>query len=62
MVREYMVTKFGAAKNTGEIYSRGSRVKTAKDGSYGYLDEKDTCFFDEIKPLGTIVKVELMEQ
>ena len=62
MERKYMVVRFGVNKETGEPYSRASRLKEAKDGtSWGYLDEKDPYYLDEIRPLGTVVAVELTE-
>ncbi len=61
--RKYMVTGYGAKKDTGELYSRASRVKEdEKNHTYGYLDEKDRYYIDgEIRPLGTIITLELTE-
>ena len=63
MVRRYMVTGYGAKKDTGELYTRAARVKEdEKNWKYGYLDEKDRYYIDgEIRPLGTIITLELSE-
>lgn len=63
MERRYMVVSYGTAKKTGEIYSRASRIREdEKNGTFGYLDEKDKYFMNELKPLGTVVTVELLEK
>lgn len=61
--RKYMVTGYGAKKDTGELYTRAARVKEdEKHGTYGYLDEKDRYYIDgETRPLGSVILLELTE-
>ena len=61
MEKEYMVIGFGKSKKDGTPYSRACRVKQANDGTWGYVDIKDVFFLDDIRSLGSVVKVEQME-
>lgn len=60
MTKTYMVTRNGVSKKTGAIYSIAERLGKTKEG-YEYLDSKDTYFTDDIRPVGTMLKVEQME-
>lgn len=62
MERKYMVVSYGTSKKTGEPYSRAARIKEdEKDGTYGYLDEKDSYYVDDLRPLGTVITLEFAE-
>lgn len=61
MTKNYMVVRNGAAKKSGEIYSIAQRIFQSKDKTSEWLDEKDKYWCDELRPVGTIIKVEQME-
>ena len=61
MTKTYMVVRNGAKKGTGEIYSIAQRVHQSKDKTFEWLDEKDQFWCEDIRPVGTIIKVEQME-
>lgn len=60
MERKYMVVSFGTSKKTGALYSRAARVREdEKNGTYGYLDDKDAYYTDDLQPLGSVITVEM---
>ena len=62
MERKYMVVSYGTSKKNGSLYSRAARIKEdEKNGTYGYLDEKDSYYVDDLRPLGTVITLELAE-
>lgn len=63
MERKYMVVSYGTSKKTGSLYSRATRIKEdEKNGTYGYLDEKDQYYTDDLQPLGSIITLELIQK
>lgn len=63
MERRFMVTGYGTSKKTGALYSRASRiVEDEKKHLFGFLDSKDQYFTNDIRPLGTILSVEMAEK
>lgn len=62
MERKYMVVSYGTSKKTGALYSRASRIREdEKNGTFGYLDEKDVYYADDLQPLGTIITLQLTQ-
>lgn len=61
MVKTYMVVRNGLSKKTGAQYSIAYKLGKTREGGYEYLDEKDSHFTDDIRPVGTLIKVEQME-
>ena len=66
MERKYMVVGYGLGKESHEPYSRAYRIKEGepRDGSkvgYGYLDQKDTYYTSDIRPLGTVITLSFQE-
>lgn len=62
MERKYMVVSYGTSKKTGAPYSRAARIREdEKNGTFGYLDEKDAYYVDDLRPLGTVITLELAE-
>lgn len=61
MTKIYMVVRNGLSKKTGALYSIAYRKVQAKETGYEFLDEKDSYFTDDIRPVGTMLKVEQME-
>lgn len=61
MTKTYMVVRNGAAKKTGETYSVALRKCQSRDGNTEWLDEKDKYWTDDIRPVGSEIKVEQME-
>jgi|GEM_PF-3677910 len=60
MTKRYLVVSNGAAKKTGEVYSRAYKI--AKDSKgFEWLDQKDVFFTDNIRPVGTVIEVEQCE-
>jgi hypothetical protein len=55
-----MVVRNGLSKKTGAVYSIAYRLGETKE-KYQYLDEKDTYFTDDVRAVGTLLKVEQME-
>lgn len=60
MTKIYMVVRNGLSKKTGALYSIAVRIGKTKEG-YEYTDDKDTYFTDDLRPVGTMLKVEQME-
>jgi hypothetical protein len=57
-----MVVAYGTSKKTGSLYSRCTRIREdEKNGSFGYLDEKDQYYTNDLRPLGTTVELEMSE-
>ena len=61
MTKTYMVVRNGFKKKTGEAYSIARRLFQNHDKTSEWLDEKDTYWAEEIKPVGSLIKVEQME-
>lgn len=61
MERKYMVVAYGESKKDKRPYSRAYRLKEAREGGWGYLDQKDTYYSDEIRPLGEIITLSMQE-
>lgn len=62
MERKYMVVKYGNSKKTGALYSRAVRIREdEKNGTFGYLDDKDVYFVDDLRPLGSLITLQLAE-
>lgn len=62
MKRTYMVVSYGTSKKTGALYSRAARIREdEKNGTYGYLDEKDSYYVDDLRPLGSVITLEMAE-
>ena len=59
MEKKYIVVGFGTNKETGERYCRAALVREGKD--WGYVDLKNTYYPEEIRPVGTIIPVTLIE-
>lgn len=61
MTKTYMVVRSGAAKKTGEVFSVAQRLCKSRDGNSEWLDEKDKYWTDDIRSVGSVIKVEQME-
>ena len=61
MTKSYMVVRNGVAKKTGEVFSVAHRLCQKQDKTAAWLDEKDTFWTDNIRPVGSIIKVEQSE-
>ena len=61
MTKTYMVVRNGAKKKTGETYSIAQRLFQNHDKTSEWLDEKDKFWTDDIRPVGSLIKVEQME-
>jgi hypothetical protein len=57
MEKEYMVVAFGTSKKTNKPYSRAYCLRKDKLGKYGFLDQKDQYFTEDIRKLGEVLKV-----
>lgn len=62
MERKYMVVSYGTNKKTGALYSRALRIREDEvNGTYGYLNENDPYYVDDLRPLGTVITLQLTE-
>jgi hypothetical protein len=57
-----MVVAEGLSKKDKSPYSRCYIVREAKNGEYSYIDERDTYFSKQSRPVGSLVEVEQTEK
>jgi hypothetical protein len=61
MEKKYMVVGFGTSKKTGKPYSRAYLLKSDKAGTFAFLDRNDSYYTEDIRPVGTMIIVKLVE-
>lgn len=59
--KRYMVVGFGTSKKTKDEYSKAYLIRGDKNETFGYLDQKDSYYTEDKRPLGTIIVVTMQE-